>query len=101
MVGFTVLLVMVAGVLAGPFVYRVPIDAIDFKANLKRPSRAHPLGTDDLGQDLLARMRYGGRLSRAVGVIAMLTSLPIRPSVSAVPGHHVGARDHTPLRRTA
>jgi peptide/nickel transport system permease protein len=33
----------------------------------RRARRAHPLGTDDLGQDLLARMLYGGRISLAVG----------------------------------
>src|SRR5437867_11589177 len=75
MVGFTVLLFMVAGVLAGPFVYRVPIDEIDFRAKLKGPSRAHPLGTNDLGQDLLPRVLYGGRILLAVGLVAMLISI--------------------------
>src|SRR5438132_1140986 len=86
MVGFTVLLVMVTAVLVGPFAYRVPIDEIDFKAKLKGPSRAHPLGTDDLGQDLLARMLYGGRISLAVGVVAMLISITIGTGVGALAG---------------
>jgi peptide/nickel transport system permease protein len=73
--GGAVLMVMVIAVLAGPFVYRVPIDEIDFKAKLKGPSWAHPLGTDDLGQDLLARMLYGGRISLAVGLSAMLIAI--------------------------
>src|SRR5262249_39729851 len=67
MVGTLVLGVMVAAVLLGPLVYRVPIDEIDFKAKLKAPSSVHPFGTDDLGQDILARMLYGGRISLAVG----------------------------------
>src|SRR5579875_207384 len=67
-----VLLAMVVAVLLGPLVWRVPIDAIDFGARLAGPSWAHPLGTDDLGQDLLARMLYGGRISLAVGFAAML-----------------------------
>src|SRR5438094_62112 len=83
MIGFTVLFVMVTGVLVGPFVYRVPIDEIDFKAKLKGPSRAHPFGTDDLGQDLLARMLYGGRISLAVGVVAMLISITIGTGIGA------------------
>src|SRR5438094_481341 len=74
MIGFTVLFVMVAGVLAGPFVYRVPIDEIDFKAKLKGPSRGHPLGTADLGQDLPTRYLHGGlvagSLDVAVAIIA-------------------------------
>src|SRR2546429_3365823 len=100
MVGFTVLVVMVAAVLVGPFVYRVPIDAIDFKAKLQGPSRAHPLGTDDLGQDLLARMLYGGRISLAVGVMAMLISITIGTSVGALAGQLGGAADHTLMRPT-
>ena len=100
MIGFTVLFVMVAGVLAGPFVYRVPIDEIDFKAKLKGPSRGHPLGTDDLGQDLLARVLYGGRISLAVGVVAMLISITIGTGVGALAGQLGGAGDHTLMRIT-
>src|SRR5919204_4621696 len=72
MLGAVLLGVMVLGVVVGPFLYRVPIDEIDFKAKLRGLSRAHPFGTDDLGQDVLARMLYGGRISIAVGVAAML-----------------------------
>jgi peptide/nickel transport system permease protein len=100
MVGAVILLVMVGAVLAGPLVYRVPIDEIDFKAKLKGPSRAHPLGTDDLGQDLLARMLYGGRISLAVGVAAMLISVTIGTSVGAFAGQVGGAVDHTLMRLT-
>src|SRR5260370_39355974 len=60
-VGATILAVMVIAVVAGPFVYRVPIDEIDFRAKLKAPTWGHPLGTDDLRQDALARMLDGGR----------------------------------------
>jgi peptide/nickel transport system permease protein len=100
MVGAVILLTMVAAVLAGPFVYRVPIDEIDFKAKLKGPSRAHPLGTDDLGQDLLARMLYGGRISLAVGVAAMLISISIGTTVGALAGQVGGPLDHILMRLT-
>jgi peptide/nickel transport system permease protein len=100
MVGAFILLTMVAAVVAGPFVYRVPIDEIDFKAKLKGPSAAHPLGTDDLGQDLLARMLYGGRISLAVGVAAMLISITIGTTIGAVAGQLGGAIDHTLMRIT-
>src|SRR5260370_31695387 len=99
-VGAAILVVMVIAVVAGPFVYRVPIDEIDFKAKLKAPSWAHPLGTDDLGQDLLARMLYGGRISLAVGVMAMLISITIGTSVGALAGQLGGAADHTLMRLT-
>jgi len=98
--GGVVLGMMVVAVLVGPFVYRVPIDAIDFKAKLKGPSWAHPLGTDDLGQDLLARMLYGGRISLAVGVVAMLIAISAGTVVGAAAGQLRGAMDHTLMRIT-
>ena len=63
-----VLALLVVAVVLGPFAWRMPIDAIDFSATTQGPSLAHPFGTDDLGQDLLARMLYGGRISLAVGI---------------------------------
>jgi peptide/nickel transport system permease protein len=91
---------MVVAVMAGPLVYRVPIDEIDFKAKLRGPSWAHPLGTDDLGQDLLARMLYGGRISLAVGVTAMLIAITIGTTVGAVAGHFGGSADNVLMRVT-
>src|SRR5437899_127190 len=98
--GMAVLAVMVAAVLLGPFIYRVPIDEIDFKAKLKSPSWAHPLGTDDLGQDVLARMLYGGRISLAVGVAAMLIAITVGTAVGALSGQAGGVVDHTLMRVT-
>jgi len=61
-----VLIVMFAAVALGPVIWPVPINDIDFAAKLQGPSWAHPLGTDDLGQDLLARLLYGGRIAGTV-----------------------------------
>ncbi len=98
--GALMLAVMVAAVLLGPLVYRVPINDIDFKAKLKGPSWSHALGTDDLGQDLLARMLYGGRISLAVGVAAMLIAVTVGTLVGAVSGQVGGTIDHTLMRVT-
>lgn len=99
-VGTAVLLVVAAGVLTGPWVYRTPIDEIDFKAKLQGPSRAHPLGTDDLGQDLLARMLYGGRISLAVGIVAMLIAITLGVLIGAVAGYVGGLVDNGLMRAT-
>jgi peptide/nickel transport system permease protein len=99
-VGAVVLFTMMVGVVAGPLVYRVPIDEIDFRAKLQGHSRAHPLGTDDLGQDLLARMLYGGRISLAVGIAAMLIAITIGVTIGAAAGHFAGTVDHTLMRIT-
>ena len=63
LVGALILLVIMLGVAIGPWLWSVPINQIDFNARLAPPSWRHPFGTDDLGQDLLARMLYGGRIS--------------------------------------
>src|SRR6266508_4239735 len=100
MLGACVLAVMVAAVLLGPLVYRVPIDEIDFKAKLQGPSWAHPMGTDDLGQDILARMLYGGRISLAVGVAAMLIAITVGTAVGAISGQSGGVIDNALMRVT-
>ena len=100
MVGTVILLAMVIAVLGGPLVWRLPINEIDFKAKLKTPTWSHPLGTDDLGQDLLARMLYGGRISLAVGIAAMLIAISIGTAIGATTGYVGGTVDHTLMRIT-
>ena len=86
--------------IVGPVVYRTPISEIDFRAKLRGPTLAHPLGTDDLGQDLAARLLYGGRISLAVGIVAMLIALILGVVIGALAGYHGGALDHTLMRAT-
>jgi peptide/nickel transport system permease protein len=88
-----VLLLIVAAIVLGPLVWRVPINEIDFTAKLQPPSWAHPLGTDDLGQDVLARMLYGGRISLAVGLAAMFVAIFIGVLVGAIAGMSSGRID--------
>lgn len=77
---------MILAILLGPIIWPVPINDIDFGATLQGPSLAHPFGTDDLGQDLLARMLYGGRISLAVGLAAMAVAVFVGVLVGAVAG---------------
>jgi len=100
LVGACVLAVIAAAVLFGPLVWRTPVDEIDFRAKLRGLSVVHPFGTDDLGQDLLARMLHGGRISLAVGVVAMLISLSVGVVVGAVSGFYGGPADHVLMRVT-
>ena len=81
-----VLAILAGGVLFGPLIWRVAIDDIDFAAMLQPPSWAHPFGTDDLGQDVLARMIYGGRISLAVGFAAMLVATVVGIVVGSAAG---------------
>jgi peptide/nickel transport system permease protein len=88
-----VLMMMIAAIVLGPMVWPLAIDEIDFTARLKGPSLAHPLGTDDLGQDLLARMLYGGRISLAVGLAAMVVAVVVGIIVGAIAGMSRGSVD--------
>jgi peptide/nickel transport system permease protein len=91
--GAVILGTMVLAVLFGPLLWPVAINDIDFTSMLEGPSRAHPLGTDDLGQDLLARMLYGGRISLAVGLAAMLVAVFVGVLVGAIAGISRGSVD--------
>jgi hypothetical protein len=81
-----ILVVMIAAITLGPTLWPVAINDIDFTARLKGPSWSHPFGTDDLGQDLLARMLYGGRISLAVGLAAMAVAIVVGTMIGAIAG---------------
>jgi peptide/nickel transport system permease protein len=81
-----VLLVMILAIVFGPTLWPVAINDIDFTARLEGPNWAHPFGTDDLGQDLLARMIHGGRISLAVGLAAMSVAIVVGTLIGAIAG---------------
>jgi peptide/nickel transport system permease protein len=91
--GFLALSTIILALALGPLFWPVPINAIDFAAQLHGPGLAHPLGTDDLGQDLLARMIYGGRISLSVGIAAMLVAVLVGVVVGAIAGTARGSID--------
>ena len=88
-----VLGLMVAAVMLGPLVWRHSMEEIDFTARLVGPSLAHPLGTDDLGRDILARVLYGGRISLAVGLAAMMMAIFVGVLIGAISGISRGSID--------
>ena len=90
-VGVFVLGLLILGVLVGPVVYTVDPEysfiVDDIKSINQRPSVKYPLGTDDLGRDTLARNLFGGRISLAVGVVAMLVSITFGALVGVLSGY--------------
>lgn len=100
MAGTAVIGLLVLLTLVGPLVWRVPIDRIDFAASKAAPSAAHPLGTNDLGQDLLARIIWGGRISLAVGLAATLVAVTLGVVVGALAGFFGGVTDSLLMRAT-
>lgn len=72
--------------------------AIEVSAKLQAPSWIHPLGTDQLGRDVLSRMLYGARISLSVGFVAVGISLLIGVLVGAVAGFYGGLVDSVLMR---
>ena len=64
------------------------------------PSLEHPLGTDEIGRDLLARLLQGGRVSLAIAVVAALASAVIGTTIGAVAGYYGGRVDALLMRFT-
>jgi len=95
-----VLAVLVLTVLAGPAFYGPSPTELDFQQALQGPSLAHPLGTNDLGQDQLARLLVGGRISLAVGVVAMAIAVGLGTTLGAVAGVYGGWVDGLLMRWT-
>lgn len=79
-----------------------PYDPYDINLAAKElaPSPVHPMGTDNLGRDVFARVVYGTRISLQVGVIAMSISLLIGTILGALAGFFGGKIDSLIMRVT-
>jgi len=73
---------------------------VDLLAVKLPPSSAHPLGTDELGRDLLLRLLYGGRVSLLVGLTAALCAAVIGTAIGLLAGYFGGAFDALLMRLT-
>jgi peptide/nickel transport system permease protein len=82
-----VVLIVVVGAIIGPFV--LPHDAIhqELALRLSSPSWSHPLGLDELGRDLLARLVIGARVSLFVGISVVTVSAVVGTVVGAIAGY--------------
>ncbi len=67
---------------------------------LAAPGIAHPMGTDDLGRDLFARVLYGGRVSLGVGLFSGLLSVVFGVGVGMAAGYFGGLVDEALMRVT-
>lgn len=70
------------------------------KETLRAPSLIHPMGTDDLGRDVFARVLYGGRISLIVGVFSALIAITIGTAVGTISGYAGGRTDEILMRVT-
>jgi peptide/nickel transport system permease protein len=102
MVGAFMLIFILLFVFVGPLIWRAdPNTQIEGLGGLFNPaSRAHPLGTDDYGRDVLARMFFGGRISLFIGFISAISSTLAGAFVGLVAGYYGGWADNILMRFT-
>src|SRR5947208_427820 len=84
----------------GPLLWTIPPEATDPLHGLAGPSAAHPLGTDELGRDMLSRLLHGSRVTLLVGLAAMVAAVVIGVFVGAVAGFRGGWIDGALMRFT-
>jgi peptide/nickel transport system permease protein len=97
-IGITILIVLAVVALLGPSLWQVDPQAQDLVSRLAPPwglggTSAHPLGTDSLGRDILARLIAGSRVSLPLSVAATLASGLIGISLGILAGYVGGWGD--------
>jgi peptide/nickel transport system permease protein len=97
--GALVFAVLCLAALAAPLSPYDP-NRTDLANRFAAPSLVHPMGTDDLGRDQATRALIGGRVSLAVGVMAMLVSIVVGTLVGACAGYFGGWLDSVLMRLT-
>jgi peptide/nickel transport system permease protein len=75
-------------------------NAVDLLGRFEPPSAAHPLGTDELGRDLLLRLLYGGRISLFVGLVGAFAAAGFGTLIGLVAGYLGGRTDALLMRFT-
>jgi peptide/nickel transport system permease protein len=95
--GIIVIILSVIAVFA-PLISPFNPNDIDRRYILEPPSMRHPLGTDDLGRDVLSRMVYGSRISLAVGFVAVGIATIIGILLGAVSGYYGSWTDRIIMR---
>ncbi|MDJ0745724.1 MAG: ABC transporter permease [Xenococcaceae cyanobacterium MO_167.B27] len=98
--GMIMLFIIISSIVFLPLVYTTSGDKIDFTLSTMPPSWQHPFGTNDLGQDQLARLLQGGRISLTVGVAAMVVAIFLGILIGAIAGFYGGIIDGILMRIT-
>lgn len=98
--GLVLVLGMVLAALFAPLLAPHAPTKADFGAILAAPSAKHPLGTDELGRDVLSRLLFGARASLQAGMLAVLIAVVIGVPVGLVSGYRRGWVDEVVMRLT-
>lgn len=98
MVGLVIIMVMAILAIFAPVLSPYRYDETDLKNTFATPSLEHPLGTDDLGRDILSRLMYGGRNSLRIGLISISAALVGGLAIGSIAGYFGGWFDMVIMR---
>ena len=87
LIGMCVFVLIVLFCFIGPLLWIHDATYINIRSRNQGFSWTHPLGTDQLGRDMLARMMKGGQVSLAVGMAAMVLSVLLGTLIGVVAGY--------------
>jgi peptide/nickel transport system permease protein len=102
-ISLVVILAFILGAIFAPWLTPYPEQGLgdpNLQEKFEPPSWAHPLGTDYLGRDVLARVLYGGRSSITIGFLVVILASFIGVPLGAIAGYHGGRIDDVLMRIT-
>jgi peptide/nickel transport system permease protein len=97
-IGAALLAVFVLMAIFGALVAPFPADAQNLDRILEGPSRAHLLGTDENGCDLLSQLLYGARLAALISTATVLVCLVVGTAIGTIAGYVGGLVDELIMR---
>jgi len=93
MAGGAVIIILCLVAIFADVLMPLPYTKPNFGRLNEAPTRAYPLGTDQLGRDMLSRMIYGARVSMLVGLLSQVIIVAIGVPIGAVSGYLGGRAD--------
>lgn len=98
MISFALLILFVV---VGSFIITEDVaNAVDLQIRLSNPSQAHPMGTDETGRDIFARIIHGGQISLFVGFTSVILSVVLGTLIGGLSGYFGGWIDTILMRFT-
>ena len=96
--GLVILSVVLLVALLAPVL--APHDPYELGVPYLRPSAEHPLGTNDIGQDILSELIYGTRISLLIGVVSALAVTVVGTALGILSGYLGGWTDRIIMQVT-
>lgn len=97
-IGLIIILVLVMTAVLADYISPYDTDKVALKEKLKPPSWQHPMGTDQLGRDVLSRIIYGTRTTFELSLLVVLFTSTFGVFIGIVAGYYRGIVDEILMR---